>query len=339
MGDSKILVVIGTSSGGLAALRQLLSRLPANFPAPILIVMHIGREISILPAVLAPSSALPVRHAENGSPLAPGVVLVAPADQHLLVEGEHVRLSRGPKENHARPAIDPLFRSAALEKRHCVVGVLLTGMLDDGTIGLQAIKRYGGIAIVQDPDEAEAPSMPRSALTYVDVDYCLPLDGIADALVALAQQRRDPAAGTAADCRTIVMENRFAAEEDPGVAAMDQIGQRSAQTCPECGGILWDLGGEPPLRYRCHTGHAFTANTLLAVQYRFSEDVLWSAVRALHEKHTLLCHLARDARNRNNDKLASEHEASARMAAAHAEALRAMIGDELKQTGIGPSAV
>lgn len=328
MDDSNILVAIGASAGGIAALRQLFSRLPRDFPAPILAVMHVGGEVSILPAVLAPSSRLPVRHAEDGAALEAGTVLIAPADHHLVVADGHVHLTRGPKENHARPAIDPLFRSAALAYRERAVGVVLTGRLDDGTVGLQAIKGYGGIAIVQDPAEAEAASMPQSALTYVDVDYCLPLDGIADTLARLATA--PPAArASRASSNTVIMENRFAIGEDPDASEMDAIGRRSAQTCPECGGILWEIHGAPPVRYRCHTGHAFTGESLLDVHRRLNEDVLWSAVRALHEKHTLHRRLASDARQRGSERLAAEHEASARQAVENAQALRAIIAGDL----------
>jgi two-component system chemotaxis response regulator CheB len=329
MDRDTMLVAVGASTGGITALKQLLAQIPADFPAPILVVMHVGAYPSILPTLLAPSSRLPVRHAEDGAPLAAGTVLVAPGDRHLLVEGDRVRLSAGPKENHARPAIDPLFRSAAIAHRSRVVGVVLTGQLDDGTVGLQVIKRYGGIAIVQDPAEAEAPSMPQSALSYVDIDYCLPLQQIGATLCRLAHAQRGQQ--PAAESELALMENRFAAGEDPGANRMDQLGSRSAQTCPECGGILWEIDAEPPLRYRCHTGHAFTADSLLALQSRSSEEVLWSAVRALHEKHTLLSRMAHDAKKRNNHKLAAEHEAAARMAADHAQALRAMIGVEAAQ--------
>lgn len=328
MDNSNIVVVIGASSGGISALRQLLARIPRDFPAPILITVHVGGEVSILPAILAQTSQLPVRHAEDGVPVEGGVVVVAPADRHLLIEEDQVQLSRGPKENHARPAIDPLFRSAALSYHERVVGVVLTGRLDDGTVGLQAIKGHGGIAIVQDPAEAEAPSMPQSALTYVEVDYCLPLDDIAATLVMLAQKRRTSGAGQA-QSKTIIMENRFATGEDPDASEMDEIGRRSPQTCPECGGILWEIQDRPPVRFRCHTGHAFTGESLLELQRRLNEEVLWSAVRALHEKHTLLRRLAGDARTRKDEKIAAEHEAAARMAADQAHALRAMIGDEM----------
>ena len=173
--SSQRLVVIGASAGGVAALRQLSAALPADFSAPVLIVLHIGMHDSLLPGLVAADCALDVSRAFDGETLKPGTLRIAPPDRHLTVENGVVRLTRSPKENFARPAIDPLFRSVALDFASRAIGVILTGMLDDGTAGLQAIKGAGGIAVVQDPAEALEPSMPTTALRHVGVDYCVPL--------------------------------------------------------------------------------------------------------------------------------------------------------------------
>lgn len=326
MADSDAVVVVGASLGGIGALRAIFSRLPADFPAPVLVAMHVGSSESVLPTILSMSSALPVRHARDGAPLEPGAILVAPPNRHLLVERQRVRLSHGPKENHARPAIDPLFRSAAIAHGSRVIGVVLSGNLDDGVVGLQAIKDYGGTAVVQDPASAEAACMPQSALRYVDVDYCLPLEDIASMLVKLAA-RLPVHAAHHPHHELAVMENRFAASDAPapGMDELDRVGSRSTQTCPECGGTLWEINASSPVRYRCHTGHSLTGNALLQVQSRLSEDALWGAVRALHEKHTLHKRLASDALRRGAQDIATEHEAAARQAAEHAQALRQII--------------
>ncbi|HEX8886487.1 MAG TPA: chemotaxis protein CheB [Noviherbaspirillum sp.] len=326
MGENNTVIVIGASLGGLGALRTIFSRLPVSFPAPILVVMHVGSHESMLPSILSLSTVLSVRHAENGMTLEAGRILVAPSDQHLLVERHQVRLTHGPKENHARPAIDPLFRSAAIAHGSRVIGVILTGNLDDGVVGLQAIKDYGGTAIVQDPREAEAPCMPQSALAYVDVDYCLPLDGIASKLLELADRSERAAVHIQASERDI-MENRFASGDEPipVIADLDRIGTRSTQTCPECGGTLWEINDSFPVRFRCHTGHSLTGNAMVRVQNRLSEDAIWSAVRALHEKHTLHKRLATDALRRGAADVANEHRAAAEQANQHAQALRKII--------------
>ena len=326
MNEHSHLVVIGTSLGGLNALRTIFSSLPPDFSAPILVVMHLGSQESLLPTILAPTSMLPVRHAENGMVLAAGTILIAPSNRHLLVDNNRVRLTHGPKENHARPAIDPLFRSAAIAYGNRAIGIILTGTLDDGVVGLQAIKDYGGIAVVQDPANAEAACMPQSALDYVSVDHCLSLEDIAAMLVKLVNQSQGLAM-KAIDSEIIIMENRFASGEEPvpAMAELDRIGTRSTQTCPECGGTLWEINASHPVRFRCHTGHCLTGNSLLQVHDRYSEDALWSAVRALHEKHTLLKRLASEARNRGAKETAEEHEATAEQAMEHAQALRKII--------------
>lgn len=318
------IIVIGASIGGLVALRRLFARLPAGLPAAILAVMHIGSRESLLPELLAPHSALPVRHARDGDAIAPGTVLIAPPDRHLLVEAGHVCLSHGPKENFARPAVDPLFRSAAIAYRRQAIGVILTGNLDDGTVGLQAIKAYGGTAIVQDPQEAEAPSMPASAIEHVDVDFCLTLDDIAATLVRLVDTAL-PAQPVSGFAGSAPLENRFLTQ-DTGMDELDTIGTHSSLTCPECHGSLWEITGADPLRYRCHTGHAYTARTLAAAQEQMAEEALWAAVRALHEKRSLLKRCARQASDSQRAEAAAEHEAAAEQASRHAEILRKLMG-------------
>jgi two-component system chemotaxis response regulator CheB len=318
------IIVIGTSTGGLNALKEIFSGLPPDLPAPVFVVLHIGRSESILPRVLGPHSLLPVVHAIDGAAIESGKIFVAPPDHHLVLEADRMRLSRSARENHARPAIDPLFRSAAVAHRRRVIGVVLTGNLDDGTVGLQAVKAYGGTAIVQDPDEAEAASMPLSASRYVDTDYCLALDDIAPTLARLANQ-------AAAEDETMNVEKAIRVENGVALTGriredeIDAIGSRAAQTCPECGGNLWTINDSNPLRFRCHTGHAYTSQSLLQHQTESTEQAVWAAVRALHERYTLLTRLADGAKENGSDKQAEEYEAAARTAAEHAEALRQLV--------------
>jgi two-component system chemotaxis response regulator CheB len=317
------LVVIGASAGGLAALKQIVAGLPDDFPAAVLVTMHIGNHESILPRILSSYSALPVRHAADREPITPGTILIAPSDHHLLVEPGHAVLSHGPKENFSRPAIDPLFRTAAAAYRTAAIGVVLTGNLDDGTVGLQAIKAYGGVAIVQDPEEAEAPSMPLSAIRHVDIDLCLTLDGIVDALVKLAGQPVEPTQ-EAAVSDLIRAESQFMSNEDEGMDGLNKIAQPSPFTCPECHGSLWEVAGATPQRFRCHTGHAFTAQSLAAVQEQVVEEAIWAAVRALHEKESLLKRFEKKARDDKRLEAAAAHAAAADQVRQHAHALRRM---------------
>lgn len=325
--NSKV-VLIGTSAGGLNALRRLLGRLPPDFPAAVLVVMHIGSHYSVLPKILGRDVGMPVRHAEDNESVVPGAILIAPPDHHMLVEDGLIRLSRGAKENFARPAIDPLFRCAAVYYRENAIGVILTGMLDDGTIGLQAIKAYGGVALVQDPNEADEPEMPRSALQYVQVDDCMPLDGLAQRLIELTAlentaQRPEPKA--TADWDKTEVQSRFALTERTDIDDLGRIATPAGIACPECHGGLWQIDGASPLQFRCHTGHSYTEQTLLNGEDSAIEDAVWAAVRALHEKQILLKRLAASANQPGREQAAEEHEASARAAASYAETLRSVL--------------
>ncbi|HYX16664.1 MAG TPA: chemotaxis protein CheB [Nostoc sp.] len=304
-------IVIGTSAGGLKALGAMLSALPADIDAVFFIVQHLAADKpSILPQILTDVGSLPASHPADGEPIQTGRIYVAPPDYHLLVNQGLMRVVRGPQENRFRPAIDTLFRSAAHAYGTRVVGVILTGYLDDGTVGLQAIKKRGGVAIVQDPKEAEYPSMAKSALRYVKVDYCLPLAEIPDLLVRLS---KEPAAKEEAYPMTkeIEIESKIAQQQmntQEFLESVEAIGTRTTYTCPECNGTLWQIGKGEPLRFRCHTGHSFTANVFLAEQTQNLENALWSAVRAMEEKVTFSRQMAERMRNYNLTSAVKKYE-------------------------------
>lgn len=336
------IVAIGGSAGSIAPLKVILRGLPADFPAAVLIVVHVGARQSILPGLLGQFSALPVRHASQGELVAAGQVLLAPPDLHLTVDmdGEraYIRLSHGPKENHSRPAIDPLFRTAAAAYGPDTIGVVLSGFLDDGTAGLQAIRACGGISVVQDPVEAEAPDMPASALQYARVDFVLGADRIAQQLVALASKAAPESALPAGPGETellerISIENR-AFREDVDMRDMDRIGSRVALTCPECGGAIWEIRDAAPLRYRCHTGHAFTARSLESLQGGAVEETLWAAVRALHEQEQLFLRLHRASQAHRDASVSShcarEYLLKAEQAREHGRLLRDLIATRMR---------
>jgi two-component system chemotaxis response regulator CheB len=285
------LVLIGASAGGVSALTRLTAQLPADFAAPLLVVLHIGAHRSILPELLARRCPLDVAHARDGEALRPGMLRVAPPDLHMTVTDGTLRLRHGPKENHARPAIDPLFRSAALQRGRDAVGVVLTGALDDGTAGLQAIKAMGGTTVVQDPADAEEPSMPASALRHAQVDHCLPLERMPGLLAELALAPVAASPSAAAQVRPeLVHEQALLHGTEEPVQHLQAIGHPSMFTCPECQGGLWEVAGTSPRRYRCHTGHGFTERTLLHAMSTRSDDALWGALRALQEKEAMLAH-------------------------------------------------
>jgi two-component system, chemotaxis family, protein-glutamate methylesterase/glutaminase len=238
------LIVVGASAGGVHALQQLAAALPADLPAAVLVVLHIGAHTSLLPELLTSKGNLPAQHASHRDPIRPGRIYVAPPDHHMLVVKDAVELTRGPKEHHSRPAVDPLFLSAGLSHGPAVVGVVLTGMLDDGTAGLQAVKMCGGTAIVQDPDDAFAPSMPLSALRHVDVDHCVPLRTMPALLTELAAQPAPE--GERAPPPQLVHELALMLNDGDPMDHLNAIGAASPFACPDCHGTLWSLQGAAP---------------------------------------------------------------------------------------------
>jgi two-component system chemotaxis response regulator CheB len=248
-----------------------------------------------------------VSHAVDGEPVEMGRIYVAPPDRHLLVEPRRIRLSHGPTENRHRPAIDPLFRSAARAYGPRVVVVVLTGSLDDGTAGMYAIRRRRGIAVVQDPADALFPSMPSSVLEYVGADYRVPLSEMAALLVELAHL---PSATDAPEAipdevteEAVAFEAHMTNPDEP-----TRKGTPSVFTCPDCHGTLWELGEAGHLQFRCRVGHAYTGDGLIAAQGEASEQALWAALRALEESAALAERMARRARDRNNEAVATRFD-------------------------------
>ncbi|CCH01204.1 two-component system, chemotaxis family, response regulator CheB [Fibrella aestuarina BUZ 2] len=289
----RTIIVIGASTGGLDALKKLIGALPPDLAASVFVVWHIapsGR--GIVPDVLGRVTTIPVTNAYNGQLIQTNHIYIAPPDHHLLLEDGYVRVSRGPKENRFRPAIDPLFRSAAYIYGNQVIGVVLTGALDDGTAGLWTIKQRGGLALVQDPAEAEVPSMPESAIREVAVDYVLPIARLATTLTRLVGEDVPEAAPVSpADDKRTAIEIGIAAEAKALDTPIFEFGQLSPFTCPECHGVLTVLKEGTLSRFRCHTGHAYSADTLLASLTEAVEDRLYDAIRGMAESVMLMNHI------------------------------------------------
>ena len=301
------IVCIGASAGGVQALQRLVSALPMDFPAAVFIVMHIWPESkSFLPEILGRAGPLRVHQARDRAPVERGNIYVAPPDFHLLLEPERMLVVHGPRENRTRPAINPLFRSAASAYRNRVIGVILTGTLDDGAAGLWAIKQCGGLAVVQ--SDAVFDQMPRSAIEGVAVDYHVPLDEIPGLLDRLV---REPVAAPAvAAVPDVVRLNNERAKMKSADLNLDELGRRSVFTCPECNGALWEFE-EGVLQYRCHVGHVFSADSLKQAQNTNIEQSLWSALRALKESAALDQRLAERSLEHKLDQAAARYRESA----------------------------
>ena len=314
------IIVIGASAGGVEALTKLVSTLPADLPAAVFVVLHIpAQSPSLLPNILSRSGTLKAIGPEDGDAIQYGTIYVAPPDQHLLIERNRVRVVRGPKENRHRPAIDPLFRSAALAHGPRAVGVILTGSLDDGTAGLLAIKQCSGIAIVQDPDEALYPSMPLSALAHVKVDYTLPISEIGSLLTRLANEQV-PEEGSYPMSEDMEREIKLA-EMDTDLETISSNGRNgtpSVYSCPDCGGVLWEVHDGELLRFRCRVGHAFSVESVLAAQSEQLEEALWTALKTLEENASLSRRMAKQARARGQEWLARNFDEKLHQAEEHA---------------------
>jgi two-component system, chemotaxis family, protein-glutamate methylesterase/glutaminase len=290
------IIVVGASGGGIEALRTLVGSLPADFQAPICIVLHTSPQAPrILADILTRAGSLKATNAVNGERLQLGRIYVAPPDFHLVVEPGTLRVTKGPRENRFRPAIDPLFRSAAQVYGPAAIGVLLTGSLDDGTAGLWAIKQLGGTAIVQDPAEALFSSMPQNAIDHVNVDHVVPLGCIALLLVELTSE---PALEERPVPVPIQMEVevKIAMEKNPIDAGLERIGEPSSFACPECHGVLLQVREGTRTRFRCHTGHAYSVASLLASISEGIEESLWIAIRSLEEGQLLMGRMAEHVR-------------------------------------------
>lgn len=303
----KDIVVVGTSAGGMTALERLVAGLPEDFPAALFVVWHLSPGVrSVLPRVLERAGPLPAVNPGDGDRIEPGRIYVAPNDHHVLLEKGYIRVTRGPKENRFRPAIDPLFRSAAYIYGPRAVGVVLTGALDDGTSGLWAIKLRGGTAIVQDPEDAQHRSMPLHALENVDVDYKLPAAEIGPLLGRLVREEAHAEPAAAPDrLEQMAAELKIAEGADAMDFDVRRFGQFSAFTCPECSGVLTQLTDGTIRRYRCHTGHAYSADALVESATEQVESRLWSAVRSLDETVLLLNQLGEELA-RSGDTRAAE---------------------------------
>jgi two-component system chemotaxis response regulator CheB len=310
------IIVIGASAGGVDALPRLIGSLPADLPASVFVVLHIpaqGRDL--MPDIIRRSASLSVAHGIDGERVRQGHVYVAPPDHHLQIDGMHVRLSRGPRENFHRPSIDTLFRSAADSYGSRVVGVVLTGNLDDGTAGLHAVKSRGGIAIVQDPKDALVPAMPQSALRNVKVNHCLALAQIGPLLVRLATTR-DTRRSKKGVSR---MKKRTMSPKE----MEKEFGLPTSFVCPECNGPLWETKAGPSLQFRCHVGHAYSPDSLLADHADGLERALWSAVRTFDERASLLRRLGE--RKYHAESVGKNWKIKANELEQHAEAIRTLL--------------
>jgi len=302
-------VVIGASAGGVEALRALVAGLPATFPAAVLVVLHISPHAgSLLHEILDKAGTLPVTQAEDGEPLMGGHIYVAVPDRHLMLDGDSIRLTRSPKENHSRPSINVLFRSAAYSFGPRVIGIVLSGMLDDGTAGLWTIKDQKGMAMVQAPEDAMHSSMPLSAIAGILVDAVLPVTEMPKILCKWISEETE-FGDEVAMSEHMEIEHRITLEKRAGVNEVLALGSPSIYACPECHGTLVQIQEGTITRFRCHTGHAYSQKTLLADINEQIDVSLWNAIRGVEERIMLLRQMAEQVKEGKDAELL-RHQAS-----------------------------
>lgn len=314
------ILVIGGSAGAPAALHQIVAALPPDLAASVFIVTHVPVHGSMLLAgLLGAITDLPVAYARDGDPIEPGRILVGPPDRHLMLTTGGVRLGLGPRENLARPAIDALFRSAAAAFGGRVIGVVLTGMLNDGASGLLAIKQCGGATVVQDPLEAAAPEMPRAAIRTAAPDHVVGLDDLPALLASLTREEAPLGRPAGHDLQ---LEVKVALGERLGTDRLATVAEPSPFNCPHCQGVLSEVKADGPLRYRCQTGHAVTAEYLDGCQDQEVEQAMGVALRIVEERIGLVTRLMEDARVQGNHAAAALHEVRAQHYLEQADILR-----------------
>jgi two-component system, chemotaxis family, protein-glutamate methylesterase/glutaminase len=332
--QNRDIIVIGGSAGATAPLKDILSRLPTDIPAAVFVVLHIpSHGIGILTTVAAAAGRLPVVQAEHGAKIEKAHIYIGSPDRHLMVRDGHIMLGRGPRENMVRPAIDPLFRSAALHYGPRVIGVVLSGLLSDGAAGLNAIHRCGGLTLVQDPADAIADEMPRRALESTVVDLCGASSRIGDVLSDLARESAGAQLPVPPEIR---LEVEIAAGERIGSATLSTIANPAPLTCPGCGGVLSELKAQYPLRFRCQVGHAYNADALAQQQESRVDEALRVALRIIEERAELVQRMAEDGRASGRRAVAKMYDARAAEYREYAELIRKAVLRSLEDGDVQP---
>ena len=318
--DNRDIIVIGGSSGATAPLKTILGALPQDLSAAVFIVLHIpARSLGLLATVTSAVAHLPVHAAADGMAIRTGNIYLGVPDHHLILDEGRIRLGRGPRENMARPSIDPLFRSAAAAYGPRVIGVLLSGLLNDGASGLEAIKRCGGLTLVQDPADAIADEMPRSALSVTEVELTLSAARIGDVLSDLVRDAPGPRLPVPPDIR---LEVDIAAGERIDSDVLRQLANPSAMSCPHCGGVLSEVRGGKPLRFRCQVGHGYTAEAVAKEQEGSIDEALRVALRIIEERAELVRRMASDGRKAGRSAVSEMYEERAAEYRQYADVIR-----------------
>jgi two-component system, chemotaxis family, protein-glutamate methylesterase/glutaminase len=306
MPNGEYIVVIGTSAGGNIVLPELLKQFPPDMPAAVFVVTHMAKHAvaDLFVKRAQKYTSLTCKIAANSEPIRAGHVYFSKPDHHLLIKEGKIILGKGPMENRYRPSIDALFRSAAAAYGNRVIGIVLTGLLEDGAAGLLAIKRSGGKCIIQDPNEAQYPDMPNAALKALKPDYIMPVKEMGKTIESIMSKRPKKTKIP----EDVIKEADIAERVNVGIEQLQQIAEHSLYSCPDCGGGLWQLTSNGITRYRCHVGHAYTEDGLLSTMQATTESALWTAIRIIEERRNLLKSLSEKEKTRGSKEVASRYK-------------------------------
>jgi two-component system chemotaxis response regulator CheB len=326
--EVKNIVVVGASAGGIRAVNQLISNLPEDLPVALFIVIHMSKhsQADVIINGLQKLTSYECSVADNDAVIKAGHIYVAPADEHLIIKKDKLRLVYGAHENRWRPSIDVLFRSAAAAYGSAVTGVILSGLLDDGTSGMLAIKRSGGVCIVQEPSEAEYDDMPLSVINNVEVDHRVLIEDMGYIIADIVSR---PNADVPIP-EDVKLEAEITERLVSSIGNVAKLGTYSSVTCPDCGGGLWEIDDNGHKRYRCHTGHVYTAASLLEKQGEEMEESVWISIRMLEERRNLLTNMA--ASDKVSPPLVAGYQDRAEELKIHIERLKAFL-QSLSKTG------
>jgi two-component system chemotaxis response regulator CheB len=322
--EGKHIIAIGASAGGLKVITEILSGLPAELDAAIFVTVHISKNsmADIIRQMFQKRSNLQCVIPQDGDKIKKGHVYIAPPDRHLFIEKGKILVTHGPHENRWRPSIDVLFRSAAAAYDSRVIGIILSGLMDDGTSGMGAIKRSGGITIVQEPAEAEFDDMPTNVINNVEVDYRVPSSDIPYVVRDILSK---PLGAPKEIPREIKIEAEITARMSGTIDTLKEIGDQSPFICPDCGGGLFEIRNDNIYRYRCHTGHVYTEKLLLEKQSEELEESLWVAIRMMEERRNLLITVAAHDRQAGNEDLSKEKLQKADELKAHIDRMKSLL--------------
>ncbi|MDB5229887.1 MAG: hypothetical protein JWN76_692 [Chitinophagaceae bacterium] len=325
MSEPKFIVVIGASAGGLKALTEIVTQIDENIDAAFFIVLHLSKRGigDFLSSTLQRFTKLPCTVATDNEPIRRGHIYIAPPGYHMIVKQNYIMIGSGATENRWRPSIDILFRSAAAAYCDRVIGIILTGLLDDGTSGMIGIKKCGGTTIVQDPNEAEYPEMPLSVLNNIEVDYCIPLAQVGFVVFNTVTNKETSGGNTPPE---LLIEAEIAEKAAVGIEYVSKLGTHSMYSCPDCGGGLWQINEFNNFkRYKCHVGHSYSQDDLLKKQYDALESTFWVAMRMMEERRNLLIKIADEEGGKGLSRIAEEHRERAGDLKTHIDNLKQIL--------------